>query len=196
VLRILIALGWIACVVYSTVPSFWLMIHPRADVWRARRQSPYPVLIPLWIGMWVVVASITWPWRMVQLYSNLWGWVPAIALFATGIWLYRQAGVDFGWKELGGVPELHHRAREQRLVTTGIRARVRHPVYLAHLLEMLAWSLGTGLAVCYVLTAFAIVSGLVMIRMEDQELEARFGEAYRAYRHAVPSIIPGFHADR
>jgi protein-S-isoprenylcysteine O-methyltransferase Ste14 len=196
VLRFLTIMGWLACVVYSTIPSFWLMIHPRAGAWRARRNSPYTVLIPAWLGMWVVVAASTWRWRSVQLYASPWGWIPAIALFATGLWLYRRAGINFGWKELGGVPELHGNIREQRLITSGIRARVRHPVYLAHLVEMLAWSLGTGLLVCYVLTAFAILTGMVMIRLEDQELEARFGEAYRAYRHEVPSIIPALRADR
>jgi protein-S-isoprenylcysteine O-methyltransferase Ste14 len=54
---------------------------------------------------------------------------------------------------------------------------------------MLAWSVGTGLAVCYGLTAFAMVTGAVMIRKEDEELEGRFGEEYRAYRERVPAVI-------
>jgi len=194
VLTVLTTIGWLACVVYSTIPSFWLMIHPRAEAWRARRTSPYSVLLPVWVAMWATAAAITWRWRTEQFYTSLAGWIPAIALFATGIWLYHQAGVNFGWKELGGVPELHH--REQRLITSGIRAHVRHPVYLAHLVEMSAWSVGTGLAVCYVLTAFAIVSGILMIHAEDRELEARFGDAYREYRRAVPGILPRFRAPR
>ncbi len=80
--------------------------------------------------------------------------------------------------------------REQRLVTSGIRAHIRHPVYLGHLCEMLAWSVGTGLAVCYGLTAFALVTGAIMIRLEDRELEQRFGEAYREYRRKVPAVLP------
>jgi protein-S-isoprenylcysteine O-methyltransferase Ste14 len=67
---------------------------------------------------------------------------------------------------------------------------VRHPVYLAHLCEMLAWSVGTGLAVCWMLTAFAIVTGALMIRLEDNELENRFGEEYRQYRVKVPALLP------
>lgn len=55
---------------------------------------------------------------------------------------------------------------------------------------MLAWSLGTGLVVCYVLTAFALVTGAVMIRLEDRELEQRFGEEYREYRRTVPAVVP------
>jgi len=55
---------------------------------------------------------------------------------------------------------------------------------------MLAWGLGTGLAVCWALTGLAIVTGAVMIRMEDRELENRFGEEYREYRSTVPAVIP------
>jgi len=52
---------------------------------------------------------------------------------------------------------------------------------------MMAWSIGTGLMVCYGLTAFAVVSGAMMIRLEDRELEQRFGEPYRLYRQKVPA---------
>jgi protein-S-isoprenylcysteine O-methyltransferase Ste14 len=55
---------------------------------------------------------------------------------------------------------------------------------------LLAWSVGTGLAVCWWLTAFAMVTGAVMIRMEDAELEKRFGEEYREYRSNVPAVFP------
>jgi protein-S-isoprenylcysteine O-methyltransferase Ste14 len=55
---------------------------------------------------------------------------------------------------------------------------------------MLAWSVGTGLAVCYALTVFALLTGAVMIRMEDAELELRFDEPYRQYRSTVPAFIP------
>jgi len=111
-------------------------------------------------------------------------------LFAAGLLLYALSGKGFSAKQLGGMPELHGAHPEQRLVTSGIRAHIRHPVYLAHLCEMLAWSVGTGLAVCFALTAFAIVTGAVMIRMEDAELEKRFGTSYKDYRRAVPAVLP------
>jgi protein-S-isoprenylcysteine O-methyltransferase Ste14 len=169
---------------------FWLMIHPFADRWRARRRSPYLVLLPVWIAMWSGMATVTAPWREVTLYRADWEWIPAILLLAMGFLIYSRSGKNFTAKQLGGLPEIDSRNREQRLVTNGIRARVRHPVYLAHLCEMLAWSVGTGLAVCWGLTAFAAVAGALMIRMEDAELEQRFGDAYRAYRNSVPAVIP------
>ena len=170
------------------------MIHPFADRWRARHsfggRSPYRVLLPLWIAMWAVVALVTWPFRFVAFYRAVWTWVPAVCLLAVGFYLYAKSSKAFSAKQLGGVPELHGGHPRQQLVTGGIRARVRHPVYLAHLCEMLAWSLGTGLLVCWWLMGFAVVTGAVMIRMEDAELEKRFGEEYSSYRVSVPAVIP------
>jgi len=111
-------------------------------------------------------------------------------LFAAGLWTYKRSGAGFSPAQLAGFPEVMPSHHEQRLVTSGIRAHIRHPVYLGHLCEILAWSVGTGLAVCYGLTAFALVTGAIMIRLEDKELEQRFGEAYREYRRKVPAVLP------
>lgn len=186
-------IAWIACVVYSTVPSFWLLIHPSARYWRTRTRSPYRILLPLWLTMWAVTAGVTWRWRGDELYSTNVSWAPAALFLCAGFWLYRRAGMQFSLKQLSGVPEVLARHDGQRLVTTGIHARIRHPVYLGHLCEMLAWSVGSGLLVCYLLTAWALVTGAVMIRLEDAELEQRFGDEYRAYRRATPALLPRLH---
>lgn len=182
--------GWLACVVYSTIPLFWLMVHPRAQKWREAEGSPFRYLVPAWIMMWIGLGALTGPWRHVAFYSTPWAWLPAGVLFATGISLYLRSGSHFSWAQLSGLPEVRSDHGDHGLVTTGIRARVRHPVYLAHLCEMLAWSIGTGLLVCWLLTAFAIATGAVMIRMEDAELEKRFGKDYRNYRAQVPAVLP------
>ena len=140
--------------------------------------------------IWVALALVTAKWRSALLYGTPWSWLPAVPLFAAGFWLYVRSGKHFSAKQLGGVPELMPGHREQMLVTSGIHARVRHPVYLAHLCELLAWSFGTGLVVLYVLTLFALVTGAVMLRVEDAELEQRFGADYVAYRQRVPAILP------
>jgi protein-S-isoprenylcysteine O-methyltransferase Ste14 len=187
-------LGWLGCVVYSTIPSFWLMVHPRAHRWRTRVRSPFRVLVPAWTTMWIGVGCLTGPWRHVSLYATPWSWVPAVALFLLGFFIYSRAGAHFSWAQLGGLPEVLPNRREHRLVTTGIRSRVRHPVYLGHLCEMLAWSIGTGLLVCWILTAFAVITGAVMIRTEDAELENRFGDEFTIYRRRVGALLPKAHS--
>ena len=189
-MHILRTVGWLACVVYSTIPLFWFMVHPRAHKWRAKEHSPFRVLVPAWLTMWIGVGMITGHWRNVLLYSSYWTWIPAVILFAIGFFLYSRSGAHFSWAQLGGLPEVRADHRDDRLITTGIRARVRHPVYLAHLCEMFAWSIGTGLLVCWALTVFAMVTGTAMIRMEDAELEKRFGEAYLSYQAKVPAVVP------
>jgi protein-S-isoprenylcysteine O-methyltransferase Ste14 len=189
-MQFLRTLGWLVCVVYSSIPLFWLMIHPRAHRLRQSERSPFRVLVPAWIAMWFAIAALTGPWRAVVIYSTPWSWLPAVLFFAMGIFIYSRSGAQFSWAQLGGLPEVRSTAHDQRLVTTGIRSRVRHPVYLGHLCEMLAWTVGTGLAVCWLLSAFAIVTGAVMIRMEDAELEKRFGADFQKYRSAVPAVFP------
>jgi protein-S-isoprenylcysteine O-methyltransferase Ste14 len=182
--------AWIACVIYSTIPAFWLLIHPRAEYWRSHQRSPYKILLPLWFGMCAVVAAITAPWRSILLYQDRWTWLPASALFCAGIILYKLSHRHFTLSQFAGLPEVRPNHSQQRLATAGIRARVRHPVYLGHLCEMLAWSVGTGLTVCWGLTLVALLTGTLMIRMEDQELEKRFGDEFRKYRASVPTVLP------
>lgn len=140
--------------------------------------------------MWAGLGALTGPWRNVTLYSTPWTWIPAVLLFSTGLLIYSRAGAHFSLAQLGGLPEVRIRHRDDRLITTGIRSRVRHPVYLGHLCEMLAWSIATGLLICWLLTAFAVATGAVMIQMEDAELLKRFGEQYSAYRNRVPALLP------
>jgi protein-S-isoprenylcysteine O-methyltransferase Ste14 len=169
------------------------MVHPRAQVWRQSAESPFRVLIPAWILMWVGVGALTGPWRTATFYATPWNWIPAAVFFCAGIYLYSHAGAHFNLAQLGGLPEIRSNHEHDRLVTSGIRSRVRHPIYLAHLCEMLAWSIGTGLFVCWILTGFAIATGAVMIRMEDSELENRFGSEYVKYRQSVRGVLPRLH---
>src|ERR1700722_16103942 len=131
-LGLLRTMGWIACVVYSTIPAFWLLIHPRAEFWRSRRRSPYRTLIPAWIGMWAAVAALTARWRGVLLYERGWLWIPAGVFFFAGLMLYKLSHSQFSITQLGGLPEILSDHKQQQLVTTGIRAHIRHPVYLGH----------------------------------------------------------------
>ncbi len=191
-MSVLRTVGWLAAVVYSSIPLFWFMVHPSAGYWRERKRAgrpAYKLLGPLWAAIWVLLGALTWPWRMVVLYRTPWAWLPAAIFFVTGAFLYGSAKRDFTREHLIGQLEIELH-RDQRLVVEGIRRHIRHPIYLGHFCELLGWSIGTGMVVIWALTAFAAITGVIMIRMEDDELEQRFGEEYRQYRKRVPAIFP------
>jgi protein-S-isoprenylcysteine O-methyltransferase Ste14 len=182
--------GWVAAVIYCTIPSLWLVIHPRPGFWRGRARSPLRLVGLIWLLLWIAAGAITWPWRTLALYTTPLAWIPAAPLFAVGLFLYAKGRQRFSTDQVLGRAELHPEHHEQRLVTTGIRGRMRHPYYVAHFCELLAWSLGTALVVIYAMLAFAVITGLVMVRAEERELELRFGEEYRTYRRRVPAFVP------
>jgi hypothetical protein len=97
-MQIVRTVAWLACVVYSTIPLFWFMVHPRAHRWREKERSPFRVLVPAWLTMWVGIGAITGHWRNVVLYSTPWAWIPALMLFATGIVLYFRSERHSAWR--------------------------------------------------------------------------------------------------
>jgi len=192
-MSVILLVGWLACCIYASIPSFWLIIHPRANQWRERhrlRRPVYKLLVPLWFGMWIVLLAASYPWHRTFLYRSPYAWIAAGLCFFAGFFLYARARHGFSPLQLSGHHELEPERHQQKLVVSGVRKHVRHPIYLGHLLEMFGWSIGTGLFVCWVLTGFAILSGAVMIRTEERELAERFGEDYRQYQRRVPAILP------
>ena len=185
--RAVLTLAWFVGTIYATVPLFWLIVHPFAELLRARR-SPYHVIIPSWFVMMAIVGLMTWPWRETVLYHTAAAWVSAAFLFAAAIFVYYRSHLDFSRTQVMGRSELEP-GQEQRLVTSGIRQQIRHPIYLAHLCMLLAWTVGSAEVVLYGLTTFALLTGWPMIRQEEAELERRFGDEYRAYKCAVPAAL-------
>jgi protein-S-isoprenylcysteine O-methyltransferase Ste14 len=55
---------------------------------------------------------------------------------------------------------------------------------------LLACTVSSGEVVLYGLTAFALLTGWLMIQQEEAELERCFGDKYRAYKRAVPRLMP------
>ena len=175
---------------YGTIPLFWLVVHPFIGGWRRRGRRAYAVIMPLWALFIAAAFAAMWPWHSVHLWETRVTWVPAACLIAIGSSFYHAAFQGFDRSQISGLAELEPGQHRQELVTGGIRDHVRHPIYLGHLCELTGWCLGTGLAPLSCMLLFAVVTGAVMIRIEDRELEARFGDDYRAYRARVPAVIP------
>jgi protein-S-isoprenylcysteine O-methyltransferase Ste14 len=169
---------------------FWLTVHPFIKRWRSAGRRAYTALVPLWFVYSLVAFAIGWRFRHAHLYISWMSWVPAVLFFLMGAALYQAARQSFERSKLIGLAELEPSNHPQELITTGIRERVRHPFYLGHFCELFGWMLGTGSLAVAGLVAFSLITGAIMLHVEDVELEERFGEAFRQYRARVPAFLP------
>ena len=176
--------------VYATIPLFWLTVHPMINRWRAAGRRAYLAVVPLWFVYALIAFAIGWRFRHVHLYVSWMAWVPAVLFLLMGAALYQAGRQRFEKVKIIGLAELEPSKHSQELITSGIRSRVRHPIYLGHFCELFGWMLGTGSLAVAGLLAFYLISGLIMMRREDAELEERFGEAFRQYRARVPGFLP------
>ncbi len=81
-------------------------------------------------------------------------------------------------------------APPQVLVTGGPFAWTRNPIILSHALASLGVGLVVGSASAVVIVLLLGVPVQLVVRSEERSLESRFGDAYRAYRDAVPRWMP------
>jgi protein-S-isoprenylcysteine O-methyltransferase Ste14 len=107
---------------------------------------------------------------------------------AVGLWLFYRSHADLGtnWSVTLEMREGH------RLVTEGIYARVRHPMYLA----LLVYSAGQVLALpnwiagpSY-LVPFSILLAL-RLGPEERMMREEFGGEYEAYAARTRRLVPG-----
>ena len=178
--------------VYCTIPVFWLVFHRFVHHWRTYGRRAYFAMVPIW-GLFIVAAfALAWPIRHLHLYESNFPWVLGVMFLLAGFSIYRSAAQGFSRAQVFGLPEVEPGRHNEELVVTGIRAQVRHPIYLGHLCQVMGWTLGTGsLALCALLI-FGAITGAVMLRQEDNRLEERFGDVYRRYRAQVPALLPRF----
>lgn len=93
-----------------------------------------------------------------------------LALFIGGLGLALGALI-----QLRGLEDTTH------LVTTGLFAKIRHPMYTGFILWIIGWAMYYGALASLLFGLVGIGSILAWGRREDRELEAQFGEAYQRY---------------
>ena len=114
------------------------------------------------------------------------GWAGA-AVFAAAIWMLWRSHADLGrnWSAAVRIREGH------TLVTTGVYARIRHPMYTAHWIWAVAqalllqnWIAGPALLVVFV--PFCVYR----IPREERMMVEQFGEEYEAYMAHTGRLLP------
>jgi protein-S-isoprenylcysteine O-methyltransferase Ste14 len=110
------------------------------------------------------------------------------ALLAAAVLLFAAAAGAMGsnWSLIARTRADH------QLVTNGVFARLRHPIYLAMTLFLLALAIGLGHEANLLAGAPCFALGTwIRVREEEKLLRAQFAAAYDDYAARVKRFVPG-----
>jgi protein-S-isoprenylcysteine O-methyltransferase Ste14 len=76
------------------------------------------------------------------------------------------------------------------LIEEGLYGRIRHPRYLSLMVAATGWAMMANHGASYLMVAALIPALWLVISIEEDEMEERFGEAWLRYCERVPALIP------
>ncbi len=148
-----------------------------------------PLLVAMFLAMMILplVHLATGAFDFADYVLPTWSTAVGAALQFPALWLFWRSHADLGhnWS-----PCLEIR-REHDLVTTGIYARIRHPMYASIWLSVFSQSLllPNWIAGFLAIPAFAAM-WLLRVSEEEAMMRLRFGEAYNAYAAHTGRLFP------
>jgi protein-S-isoprenylcysteine O-methyltransferase Ste14 len=169
------------------IPIYWLILHPFNSFWRNRVRAAF------WFAgltAWTIGGALLWIYRPLLLAAARPSWVmiaAGMALIGVEVYLFVRVERELGSRRLVGHAEL---TGTGEIFTGGLYAHVRHPRYTGMFCAVVGAALLAGtLRLCVILAVWWILA-LIVIRLEERELAARFGPAYIEYRKRVPAFLP------
>ena len=143
------------------------------------------VFASLWVDRWLSFPRLSFSW---------WSLGLSIPLLLLG-WLLS------GWSVVaffltGGTPVPFN--PPPRLITTGLYAYVRNPMFLGGFLFLLGLGVLLGsLSLTFISTPLLIALYVFYVKaVEEKEMEKKFGQEYLEYKKRVPMFIPRVEAIR
>lgn len=112
------------------------------------------------------------------------GWLP---LLPWGYAQYRWSGT-YRTNHGGGGPGM--KIPPERVVTTGIYAHTRNPMYLGHQIFLAGLALTTRSPLAVLLFVGHVPWFNARAAEDEESLQTLFGESYEQYRSAVPRWLP------
>jgi protein-S-isoprenylcysteine O-methyltransferase Ste14 len=186
-MRLLHAVAGFFLFIELPIPIYWLILHPFNSFWRNRVRSAF------WIAgltAWTAGGALLWIYRSQLLAATppLWfAIVAGLALIGVEIYLFVRVERELGTRRLVGYAEL---SGTGEMFAGGLYAHVRHPRYTGMFCAVVGATLLAGTPRLWMILAVWWVFALIVIRLEDRELAARFGATYAAYRKRVPAFLP------
>ena len=143
------------------------------------------VFASLWVDRWLSFPRFNSSW---------WSLALSIPLLLLG-WLLGGWSV-VAFFRTGGTPVPFN--PPPRLLTTGLYAYVRNPMFLGGFLFLLGLGVLLGsLSLTFIFTPVLIVLYVFYVKaVEEKEMEKKFGQEYLEYKKRVPMFIPRVEAIR
>ena len=169
------------------IPIYWLILHPFNSFWRSRVRAAFWVA---GLAAWTAGGILLWIYRPLLLAAARPPWIAnaaGVALIGVEVYLFLRVERELGSRRLVGYAEL---TGTGEMFTGGLYAHVRHPRYTGMFCAVVGAALLGGTLRLWAILAIWWVLALIVIRLEERELAARFGPAYIAYRKRVPAFLP------
>ena len=118
--------------------------------------------------------------------------VTSLILATWGFLIIRVAFKTYDLKQFLGTRFANDEEERSELITSGIRSRIRHPIYTGTILIVIGfWVFRPTLThLTSVLCIFIYM--VIGIMLEEKKLIRAYGDEYIKYREKVPMLIPRF----
>jgi len=169
------------------IPIYWLILHPFNSFWRSHIRAAF------WfagVTAWTCGGAALWFFRHSLLAASRPSWFAIAAgfsLIAVEGYLFVRVERELGSRRLVGHAEL---TGTGEMFSGGLYAHVRHPRYAGMFSALLGAALLAGTLLLWIVLALWWPFALIVIRLEELELAARFGPTYEEYRKRVPAFLP------
>jgi len=169
------------------IPIYWLILHPFSSFWRRRVRAAF------WFAgltAWTCGGVALWIFRGSLLAATRPSWLAiaaGFALIAVEGYLFARVERELGSRRLVGHAELTGKGE---MFSGGLYAYVRHPRYAGMFGAVVGAALLAGTPMLWIILVIWWPFALLVIRLEEKELAARFGPGYEEYRKSVPAFLP------
>jgi protein-S-isoprenylcysteine O-methyltransferase Ste14 len=147
-------------------------------------------LFLLFLSLFIIAALFTDKWLNLPSISYLpWTLIPAVLLLAAGLVLYFWTILQFMGAQGTPVPI----NPPQKLITGGIYAYSRNPMLMGMFLIFFGVGIIIGsLSLTVIYTPLLILIFYFQVtKIEEKEMELKFGQEYLEYKKRVPRFLPG-----
>lgn len=160
---------------------------------KKERKSPRLWLVPItaFITFFLISVGLMWflklPWYFP--FPRIEGLIIGLILLIPGLYIPIRAFKTLTLKRASG-QEIYKPKEESKLITTGIYAYTRNPIYFGDTLLFLGLFFITLFTFLLIMLFLFLILFYFVMKWEEKELYERFGDEYLEYKRKVPRFIP------